>query len=66
MKAPHLRFDRRPEGGREGEIPAVQARALHRRRELEAQQRAFQGPVPGRESASAADLTPVRRRPRGS
>ena len=65
MKAPHLRFDRRAREGMEGEVPAAQARALHRRHELEARQRTFQVPDAGRGTASAADLTPVRRRPPG-
>jgi hypothetical protein len=61
MKAPHLRLDRIPNGG---EVPSGQARALDRRRELEARQRAFRDLPTERPATSAADLTPVRRRPR--
>ena len=58
MHAPHLRPDRARPVLMNGTIPAEQARALHRRRTLEAQQRAFREV----EATSPADLAPVRRR----
>jgi hypothetical protein len=45
-----------------GRVPASQARALDRRRLLEAQQRTFRAMDAGRPTTSAADLAPVRRR----
>lgn len=58
MHAPHLRPGRVRPVLMNGSIPAEQARALHRRRILEDQQRAFREV----EAASPADLAPVRRR----
>lgn len=58
MNGPHLRPDRARPVPMNDAIPAGQARALHRRRTLEAQQRAFREI----EATSAADLAPVRRR----
>lgn len=62
MNSPHLRTDRVRPILTNGEVPAGQARALHRRRILEAQQRAFRDLEAGRQAATAADLAPVRRR----
>jgi hypothetical protein len=66
MKTPHLRPDRARPGVYDSEIPPGQARALHRRHALEAQQRAFRDLEAGRQTASPADLAPVRRRIDGS
>jgi hypothetical protein len=62
MNTPHLRRDRVRPGVYDSEVPAGQARALHRRHALEAQQRAFRELESGRQATSAADLAPVRRR----
>jgi hypothetical protein len=62
MKLPHLRPSGVSQSLYDGQVPAGQARALHRRRVLEAQQRAFRDLEAGRPAASAADLAPVRRR----
>ena len=66
MNSPHLRTDRVRPGVYDNEIPAGQTRALHRRHALEAQQRAFRELEAGRQTASPADLAPVRRRSEGS
>jgi hypothetical protein len=65
MNSPHLRSSRSRQLPYASEIPAGQARALDRRRALEAQQRAFREMEAGRPTTSAADLTPVRRRTGG-
>lgn len=62
MNLPHLRTSRLNQSTYDGHIPAGQARALHRRRALDAQQRAFREIDAGTAGASAADLAPVRRR----
>jgi hypothetical protein len=62
MNSPHLRPDRIRPGFYDNEISAGQARALHRRHALEAQQRAFREFEAARQAASPADLAPVRRR----
>jgi hypothetical protein len=62
MNFPHLHPSRVSQGLYDGRVPAGQARALHRRRLLEAQQRAFRVMDAGRPTISAADLAPVRRR----
>ena len=65
MNAPHLRPSRVPQGPYDSEIPAGQARALHRRHALEAQQRAFREGEAGRPATSRADLAPIWRRTPG-
>jgi hypothetical protein len=62
MNLPHLRSSGVSQNLYDGQIPPGQARALHRRRALEAQQRAFREVEAGRPATSAADLAPVRRR----
>jgi hypothetical protein len=62
MNLPHLRPDHVNSGVYDGQVPAGQARALHRRRTLEAQQRAFRDGERANPTASAADLAPIRRR----
>jgi len=66
MNSPHLRPNRVRQGVYDSEIPAGQARALHRRQALEAQQRAFREAEAGRPAASPADLAPIWRRTAGA
>jgi hypothetical protein len=62
MNVPHLRPTQVSHSVYDGQVPAGQARALHRRRALEAQQRAFRDGERGHPTTSAADLAPIRRR----
>ncbi len=69
MNTPHARPGRFHQGPHAGAVPPGQARALHRRQELEAHQRSFRLGEPsasGGTGNSQADLAPVRLRPRGS
>lgn len=69
MNTPHARPGRFHQGHEPGGVPAGQARALHRRQALEAQQRSFRLGEPmasGPAGNSQADLAPVRLRRRGS
>jgi hypothetical protein len=65
MNLPNPRPSRFHQGVYDGQVPASQVRELHRRRALEAQQRAFRDLEAGRPATSAADLAPVRRRSAG-
>ncbi len=66
MNAPHYGRGRGGQASMNGEIPPGQERALHRRRALEAEQRAFRDTQVNRPAgASAADLAPVRLRVSG-
>ena len=62
MNSPHLRPDRIRPGVHDHGIPEGHARALQRRQALEAQQRAYRDLDSDRQTVSAADLAPVRRR----
>ena len=66
MNPPHLCPSRVRQGPYDNNIPAGQARALHRRRALEAQQRVFREGEVGRPAASPADLAPIWRRTAGA
>lgn len=69
MKTSHARPGRFHQGPHAGTVPPGQARALHRRQELEAQQRSYrlgEPSVGAGTNNSQADLAPVRLRPRGS
>ena len=65
MNSPHLRSNRVRQGLYDSNVPPGQARALHRRHALEAQQRAFREGEAGRTTTSPADLTPIWRRTPG-
>jgi hypothetical protein len=65
MNSPHLRPSRIYQGLYDNKVPSGQARALHRRHALEAQQRAFREGEAGRPAMSPADLTPIWRRTPG-
>jgi hypothetical protein len=66
MNSPQTRPGRFHQGHQASAVPLGQTRALQRRQALEAQQRTFRVGESAGSANSAADLTPVRLRPRGT